>query len=71
MPIEWYEIRTNLEELARFLDNVGCEIDDTANFLEKPWDWEKEYNLMRQHDDWVNYDQEQLDELQDTILQEL
>jgi hypothetical protein len=73
MALNWFEYRTNLLELYNFLDAVGCGITevDFDTYLEKPWDWQKEFELMRQHPDWNNYNQEQLDALQDVILQEL
>lgn len=66
----WYDGRENLAELVSFLETCGTGIEDFLYFLEKPWKWEKEYKLMRQHPDWNNYDQTQIDELQDYIIEE-
>lgn len=67
----WYNGRENLAELINFLEACGCEIDDVADFLEKPWKWEKEYELMKKHPNWNNYDDNQIQELQDYIIENL
>ena len=65
--IPWYEKRTNLYNLYNFLNEIGLE-PEMPDFLEKPNNWEDEFNLMNEHPEWNNYDSNQLDALASTIL---
>lgn len=67
--LQWYDKRENLLELALFLGEVGLEVDDFLLFLEKPWNYQKEYEFMNKHPDWKNYSEEDMFTLQDQIIE--
>lgn len=45
--MEWYQSIENLRQLAAFIqDKDGATALDTAEFLEKPWKWNEEWDEM-------------------------
>lgn len=45
--MNWYERRTEIVDLLRWLDDRGelC-LDDAITLVEKPWKWEPDYREM-------------------------
>lgn len=40
----WWMSHDNLVLTARYMVNMGCDADEIADFIEKPWKFEDEYN---------------------------
>lgn len=48
--MKWYETYDNVVTLAEWLDML-CEFNETSDvirFFEKPWKWDREWNLFQQ-----------------------
>lgn len=72
MESNWYDNRMNLQHLAAFLDAVGLPVEDSdgvAYFLEKPYKWQKEWDILQDYPDWNNYSTDAIEEIRSQILE--
>lgn len=61
MSQEWYDNRDDLAELYEFMDTIGY-TPDMPYFIEKPWKWDGEFNFMKKHDNWREYNDDMIED---------